>query len=243
MHETLEEVQTVSRKIVDGDLRVYFSLFSLFFVVLSGKLSVHLVAFLIFSAMSIHAAGRHYLRVIRIPSFFLIPGIVILMLFIPGRSILEFQILPLRVTDKGLEIAMVTAARAFASLSVLAYLILTTNIPEIFSALKRLKLPDFVVETALLMYRAIQILMDEAARLDRAASSRLGYISKRAFINTAALISYSLFIKSLVRAEKLDNAMESRCYRGEMPVMQNKSSGYGYVLLVLLAMAVSWAVG
>ena len=243
MHETLEEVQTSSRKVIEGNLRVYFSLLSLFFVVFSGKPAVYIAAFLMFSALSLHAAGRYYLRVIRIPSFFLASSMLVLVFFIPGEALIRLPFIPLSITDRGLEIASLTAARALASLSVLAYLILTTTVPEVFSALKRTKLPDFVVETALLMYRAIQILMDEATRLDRAASSRLGYVSRKAFVNTAALLSYSLFIKSLIRAEKLDSAMESRCYRGTMPVMRCRSSGYRYASSVLLALIAAWMVG
>lgn len=243
MHETLEEVQTSSRKIVEGNLKVYFSLLSLFFVIFSGKPAVYLTAFLIFSAMSLHAAGRHYLRVIRIPFFFLASSMLVLMFFIPGETLFRLPFLSFSITDKGLGVALLTGARALASLSVLAYLILTTTVPEIFSALKRLRLPDFIVEIALLMYRAIQILMDEAVRLDRATSSRLGYVSRRAFVNTAALLSYSLFIKSLVRAEKLDNAMESRCYQGVMPVMRCRSSGYRYVSSILLALVAAWIMG
>jgi|Deesub1362B_J571_1020462.scaffolds.fasta_scaffold00055_100 cobalt/nickel transport system permease protein len=243
MHETLEEVQTVSRKIIKGDLRIYFSLLSLFFVVFSGKSAVYITAFMLFSALSIHAAGKHYLKVVKIPAYFLTSSMLVLVVFIPGNPVFKLPFLPLAITDEGLRTATITTTRAFASLSVLAYLILTTTIPEIFSALKRLKLPEFVVETALLMYRTIQILMDEAMRLDRAASSRLGYISKRAFVNTAALLSYSLFIKSLNRAEKLDNAMEARCYQGVMPVMKYSSSGYGYASIVLLSLMVAWLVG
>lgn len=243
MHGTLEEIQTVSKKIIQGDLRVYFSLLSLFFVIISGKLAVHITAFLTFSALSLHAAERYYFKVIKIPAYFLISSMLILTFFIPGKPVFEVPLLSLAVSGNGLKTAAITAARAFASLSVLSYLVLTTTIPEVFSALKRLRMPDFVVEIALLMYRAIQILMDEIMRLDRAAASRLGYASKRAFVNTAALLSYSLFVKSLIRAEKLDNAMEARCYQGVMPVLERPNSGHGYACLVLLLLIAAWVVG
>lgn len=243
MHGTLEEIQTVSKKIIRGDLRVYFSLISLFFAVISGKPAVHITAFLIFSALSVHAAGRYYFRVIKIPAYFLASSMLILVFFIPGKTVFDIPFLPLTVSDNSLKTAAVTAARAFASLSVLSYLVLTTTVPEIFSAFKRIRMPDFVVETALLMYRAIQILMDEAIRLDRAAASRLGYKSKKAFLNTAALLSYSLFVKSLIRAEKLDIAMEARCYHGIMPVKAEPGSGYGFASLILLLLIAAWMVG
>ncbi|AKG91279.1 cobalt ABC transporter, permease protein CbiQ [Geoglobus ahangari] len=238
MHETLEEVQMTSRKPINGDLKVYFSLFSLLFVVLSGKVSVYLAALAIFSALSIYAAGRHYLRLMKVPSYFLIPSAIIIAFFIPGSSI--SIPLPISPTKEGVELAFFTLMRSYASLSVLFFMILTTSIPEVFAALKRLRLPAFVVEMSLLVYRAIQVLMDELDRLDRSASSRLGYASKRAFLRTSSLLAYSLFMKSLERSEKMNMAMESRCYSGEMPVRSEESSGYALCLVISLVLIALW---
>jgi len=240
MHETLEELQMSSKKHIQGDLKVYFSFFTLFFVLVSNKISVHIATFLIFSVLSIHSIGWYYLKLLKVPTYFLLPSSFIIAFFIPGRSIdIPFLLKP---TEEGLILAFHTTLRAYASLSILFYMILTTTIPEIFTALKRIKLPNFVIEISLLIYRTIQILMDELSRLDKSASSRLGYSSRRAFINTASLLGYSLFIKSLERAEKMNLAMEARCYSGKMPVMNRKSSGYGVVMGILIVLAVLWVI-
>lgn len=240
MHETLEELQMTSKKHIRGDLKVYFSFFTLIFILLANKISVHITAFLIFSILSIYSIGWYYLKLLKIPTYFLLPSLLIIAFFIPGKSV--DMAFPFKPTKEGLTLAFHTALRAYASLSILFYMVLTTTIPEIFAALKRLKLPSFVIELSLLIYRAIQILMDELSRLDKSANSRLGYSSKRTFINTASLLGYSLFIKSLERAEKMNLAMEARCYSGKMPIMKEKSSGYGIVVGILILLTILWVI-
>lgn len=238
MHETLEEIQTSSRKPIDGNLKVYFSLFSLFFVVLSNSMAVYITALLLFSILALYSAGRSYIKLMKIPTYFLIPSALIIAYFIPGNEI--STPFPINPTDEGLKLASTTVLRSYASLSILSFLVLTTTIPEMFAALKKLKLPGFIVEMSLLIYRTIQVLMDELERLDRSASSRLGYSSRKAFLRTSSLLAYSLFIKSLQRSEKMNLAMESRCYAGNMPVKSGKSSGYFLSLVVAALLIVSW---
>lgn len=238
MHETLEEIQMTSRKPINGNLKVYFSLFSLLFVVLSNSVSVYVSALIAFSALAIYSAGRNYIRLMKVPTYFLIPSVVIIAYFIPGNKIPTP--LPIDPTREGVELALVTVLRSYASLSVLLFMILTTSIPELFAALKKLRLPAFVIEMSLLIYRAIQVLMEELERLDRSASSRLGYSSRRAFLRTTSLLAYSLFMKSLERSEKMNIAMEARCYTGNMPVRDEKSSGYALCLAITLSLLASW---
>lgn len=241
MHETLEHVQLNSRKIVDGDVKVYFCLILLLFVLISGKMAVYGTAFIIFSCLSLYAVGKYYLQIIRIPMYFFVSGVIILLL-VPGEigGGEAYRLYFLEVSETGINMALNTALRALASLSIMSFMVLTTTIPEMFSALKKVKMPDFVIEFSLLVYRAIQILLDELERLERSASSRLGYASKRAFVNTTALLSYSLFLKSLKRSEKLDMAMSARCYSGVMPVLDVRNGGSHYALAITAILVAVW---
>jgi|Deesub1362B_J571_1020462.scaffolds.fasta_scaffold00068_56 cobalt/nickel transport system permease protein len=243
MHETLEHVQLNSKKIVDGDVKVYFCLILLLFVLITGKMAVYGTAFVVFSCLSLYAVGGYYLRVIRIPVYFLVSGLIAILLFVPGDigdvgSV--YRLYFLEVSEGGMNMALNTALRALASLSIMSFMVLTTSIPEMFSAFKKMKMPDFAVEISLLVYRVIQILLDELERLERSASSRLGYVSKRAFVNTTALLSYSLFLKSLKRSEKLDKAMSARCYSGVMPTLDVRNRGSHYALAITALLVAVW---
>jgi cobalt/nickel transport system permease protein len=162
----------------------------------------------------------------------------VILLFIPGKTV--YQLYFLKISEEGINTALNTALRALASLSIMSFMILTTTIPEMFSAFKKLKLPDFAVEISLLIYRVVQILLDEAVRLERSASSRLGYASRKVFVSTTALLSYSLFLKSLERAEKLDRAMDARCYSGVMPTLDRENTGAGYALAIAVLLVALW---
>jgi|Deesub1362A_J573_1020465.scaffolds.fasta_scaffold00195_19 cobalt/nickel transport system permease protein len=238
MHETFEAIQVSSRKIIRGHLRIFFILTSLFLTVLSQKMQVYLLAILIFSQLSYHAAGKNYFKILKIPMYFLLPSLLIILLITGGEELFRFWIFS--IGKEGANSAIMTGLRAFASLSILSYLILTTTIPEFISALKKLRLPDFIIEIAVLIYRSIQILLDEAKRLDVAASSRLGYSNRKVFMKTTALLTYSIFLKSLHRAEKMEVSMQARCYNGKMPVREEKNSGWKIVAILTGILLGGW---
>ena len=236
MHETFETIQMNSKKVVKGDLRVFFALTSLFLTVLSQNIHTYLLSLVIFSILSYHAAGKVYLKILRIPMYFLLPSLFVILIVTSGEVVFKFWIF--EISKEGINLAVTTGLRAFASLSVLLYLILTTTIPEFVSALRKLRLPEFIVEIAVLIYRCIQILLDEAERLNNAATSRLGYVSRRRFVSTVALLTYSIFLKSLSRSEKMERSMNARCYSGKMPVKSEENSGWIIVISVLLTIAI-----
>jgi len=237
-YERLEAVQMHAKKVVKGDLRVYFCIFSLFTTALCPKFHVHLASLLVFSALSAHAAGlRNYTAVLKLPLAFLLPSALVLTLLPVGvGGVCEGVLLslgPLCVTKAGLNLALRTSLRAFASFSVLCYLILTTSVVEVFAALRRFRIPRFIVELVVFIYRIIQILLEELERLERAADARLGFRSKRTMLKTVSLLAFSLFVSGMRRAEKMEQALNARCYAGEMPFRAEESRGWLVVLPVV----------
>jgi cobalt/nickel transport system permease protein len=233
MHETLEIVQMRSRKIIDGNLKVYLALSSLFLVLVLGKFS-QILAVVIFSVLCIYADWKAYLRIIRVPAFFLLGAMAVILFTIDGKVLASFWIF--RITEESTGIAFSVLLRSTASLSILSFLIMTTSIPEFITALSKLKIPKFVVEMLMLVYRAIQILFEEISRLDTAASSRLGFLGFRNMIRTASLLAFSAFMKSLKRSEIMEEALESRCYRGCYPLLDSRTEGAGISALILSAL-------
>lgn len=236
MHETVEEIQVKSRKIIEGYFNVYLVLSSFILIYVFNKPQIFLLAFLIFSALSFYSAGFEYLRFIKATFYFTIPGLFVIAVLTPGEKLIWL------VSREGLERAFITFLRAYSSFSLMLYLIFTTGIPELLSALKKMKLPEFVVEIMALIYRSIQIFIDEVMRLERSADSRLGFFGKKNFVKTSALIGYSMFLRSMERVEKLNMAMESRCYSGKMPAVTEKNRGLAYTIAILSAIVFSGVV-
>ena len=87
---------------------------------------------------------------------------------------------------------------------------------ELFTALRRLHLPAFLVEMMELVYRYIFVLMESASQIRNAQECRLGYGSlKTSFYSMGQLIS-NLFLRAYRQADRTYTAMESRGYTDEV---------------------------
>jgi len=223
-HERFELEPGVARRVVEGDVNVYFSLFSLIVTVISSKWAVHALSLAIFASLCIYANWQAFLHLLKVPLAFLVPSAAVLC-FVSGAAV-----------------AAGVALRAISATTVLFYLVMTSPLPEVFSALKKLRLPGFIVEICMLVYRAIQVLYEELERLEAAADARLGFSSRKAVLRTATFLSYSLFLKSLRRADIMNKAMEARCYRGEMPTFSRKPRNVHLAALLSALLLAGWLV-
>ncbi len=186
-----------------------------FFAVMFGNVYSHAIAFFIFSFMTVHfsVSLRFYVKMLTLPYLFIIPGIIIIYF------------------KEGGFIAFETFFRTLASLSILYFLVTTTTIAEIFSVFRK---PSFIADIAMLMYRAVQILIEEILRIKKAQDSRLGYINIKRGIKSFSMLSHILFIKSLKRIEIFTKSMESRCYCGMFPYIKYHSAKKEVFLVVII---------
>ncbi|MEF8756935.1 MAG: cobalt ECF transporter T component CbiQ [Halobacteriales archaeon] len=233
---TLERVQYGSRPRVSGDANVYFSLAALLLTIALHSRTTHLLAIACFVALGYDATPA-YLRFLRVPVAFLLPGLLVLLAFTAGDPVARLG--PIVLSEAGVDRAVKAGLRSAAGVSILGYLVVTTPAPHLFAALEHLRLPVFVVEFASLTYRGIQLLATSAERLYAAATSRLGFSSRRATFRSTKYVAISLFLRTLSRAEAMDAAMRSRGYDGRMPVTDRESGGHGYAAVVLLALLVA----
>ena len=239
MHRTLERIQVDATPAVHGPLRVYFVGLALLLTATATRLGVFVVAALAFGVLTVHAVGREYFRLLRYPLAFLLPSVALVAAVTPGTPVAEFWVLS--VTGRGLDTAATVGLRAVASLTVLSFLVTTTTVPQLVAALDGLRLPDPVTELLLLVYRGIQVLVAESARLHTAARLRGGFRSRRHLFRTTKLVSASLLVSALDRAAAFGTAMESRNYAGRMPVTTSENGGYGVVGAVFVALiAARW---
>lgn len=236
MHETLEEAQIRSRKPIDGNLKVYIALISLLIAQISS--SSQIVALIIFTALGLYADSRSFVRVLKIPIFFLLAALAVILITVEGEKVFGFWILS--VSDRALKVAAETMLRSLSSLSVMGYMVITTTIPEFVSALSVIRLPSTLIEVLFLAYRAIQIIFDEIAKLDIAASLRMGYSNAFSTLTTTSLLAFSTFMRAMKRAEIMEDAMNSRCYCGKYPLIKVQSKGFAMSLAILACLIAAW---
>lgn len=145
------------------------------------------------------------------------------MFFVDGEPLVQFWII--KITSKGLIMAVMMSIRIFALIagtSLLTYttspIALTDGIERLLSPLKKIKLP--VHELAMMMtiaLRFIPTLIEEtdkimSAQKARGADMESGGIIQRAKALIPVLVP--LFVSAFRRADELALAMECRCYHG-----------------------------
>ncbi len=105
---------------------------------------------------------------------------------------------------------------AFASVSALLLLGMTTPIAKIVSVCRSIRLPKVVIELMVLIYRYLILLSSTLGHMQAAAKTRLGYLNLRTTMKSAKLIAAQLIILAFEKASANFDAMEARCYEGDI---------------------------
>ena len=172
----------------------------------------------------------------------------------PGNTI--YQLGPIKISDKGLSLAIFMVFRLIFLIIGTSLLTLTTTpisltdgIEKLLNPFKRIGLPAH--ELAMMMtiaLRFIPTLLDETdkimkAQMARGADFESGNILKRAKNLVPLLVP--LFISSFRRADDLAMAMEARCYRGgegrtRLKQLRVERRDYVAVFIMLLLIVASF---
>lgn len=170
--------------------------------------------------------AKSYVELMLIPLVFLIIGIVTIAINTIGNSreiLFSFTIFNIKLgcTKTSLFMASKIFFKALASVSCLYFLVLTTPVFEILTVLRKLKVPKLFIELMGLIYRFIFVLLDTANMIYISQNSRLGYSKIRLAYNSLGELITSLFVSSYKRSQDIYTAMESRCYDGEINLIEN----------------------
>jgi len=161
-----------------------------------------------------------YLELLLIPAaFLLVGGLALLLDYSPvpsGVLQLPFFAGYLVVTRACQISSLVILCKALAAVSCLYALSLSTPLHELIAVLRKLKLPELVIELMFLIYRYIFILSRILSDMKTAADARFGFSCRSAVMRTAGGTMTNLLILSFRKASTSYDAMESRCYDGHL---------------------------
>ena len=141
----------------------------------------------------------------------------------------------LGITKDSINHAAVLFVKALGSVSCLYFLSLTTPMVDIISILRRLKVPTLFVELMSLIYRFIFVLMNTSDRIFTSQTSRLGYFGLKNSYNSLGQLATTLFVRSYKRSQDLFTALESRCYNGDLKVLEQQYHYSGRNITLILA--------
>jgi len=168
---------------------------------------------------------RIYSRLLLVPlSFALLSAAVVAFMHGRGQTLFSLEIFGfgLGVGEEGANLAALLIARTFGGMCSLFFIALSTPMIEIFATLKSLRIPQSVIELSMMIYRYIFVFLDQAAMIHSAQMMRLGDAGARNSINSFAMLSGVLFLRSWEQGERLIVAMDSRCYDGKLDLMEQE---------------------
>nr|WP_319490139.1 cobalt ECF transporter T component CbiQ [uncultured Caproiciproducens sp.] len=110
--------------------------------------------------------------------------------------------------------------KVFAAISALQMMTLSTPSSEIICVLRKAHVPKLIVELMNIIYRYIFILMDVYTKMKNSAESRQGYCDFKTSCYTFGNIASNMLVVSLKKANAYYDAMESRCYDGDLVFLE-----------------------
>lgn len=187
---------------------------------------------------------RVFGRVLLVEGMFLtlaVIGVALSFSLAPPGTGWSLSIGPLWVSSNpaAMQTAALLVARALGSAAAMNFLALTTPLVDIIDLLRRLRVPPLLIDLMTLIYRFIFTLLESLNRMYTAQDTRLGYSSFRRSMISAGLLGSRLFIDAYQRSQRLQIALESRGYAGELRVLPGDYRRDGHALWYGVAIAAS----
>lgn len=142
----------------------------------------------------------------------------------PGQPVpvlAAWQIGPIwfSTSSEALNLALSLLTRTLGCAAALNFLILTTPLTDLIELLRRVRVPETLIELMTLLYRAIFVLLESLGRMHTAQDARLGYRTPQRAMQSAAMLGSQLFLDAYRRSRRLQVALESRGLDGPLRVL------------------------
>ncbi|MDN7025152.1 cobalt ECF transporter T component CbiQ [Methanoculleus sp. FWC-SCC1] len=252
MHRLLEDfAQENALRDVNPGVKILLGLASILLCISSPGPVTPLFIAVSLSAATVGLARippRFYARLLLVPASFAVMSIAVILFLTGGGAVLVSIPLPiftLTVTTGGANLAFLLVARVLGGMCSLFFISLTTPMTDIFTIMQRLRFPTVFIDLAMLIYRFIFVVIDEAGQIYRSQRMRLGYGTFSESIRSFGMLAGALFLRTWESGEHLVRAMDARCYDGrfglpdEAPPV-SPTWALGVVLYLGLVAGISW---
>ena len=150
-------------------------------------------------------------------SFALMGALVIILLSGGSEPLWIWSPLPwlsFSITRGSINEGILVLARVAGGMAALIFIALTTPMTDLFLVMRQCRVPEPVLDLAMMIYRTIFMIMDQLVQTYQAQRMRLGYTSFRESVRSFSMLCGSVFIGSWDAGEDLIRAMDARCYSG-----------------------------
>jgi cobalt/nickel transport system permease protein len=166
---------------------------------------------------------RTYAELFLVPVWFAVMSAIVIVFITGGEQVFwswePLPFLSLSVSRESINMGFFILCRVIGSMSALLFIALTTPMTDLFMVMRKCKIPEFVIDLAMIIYRTIFFLMDQVQQIRNAQVMRLGYSGWRESINTFAMLCGAAFIASWDAGDDLIRAMDARCYDGKFALL------------------------
>lgn len=169
---------------------------------------------------------RDYLSVLMIPIVFILISIFTISMDISRNPIGEYNLYlgigyvftSKEMLTKGVFLLL----KILGAISALQMMSLSTPSSDIIYVLRKAHVPKLIIELMNMIYRYIFILMDVSSKMKNSAEARLGYCDIKTSYYTFGRIGSNMLIVSFKKANVYYDAMEARCYEGELIFLEEE---------------------
>lgn len=207
--------------------KVILSLLTIVLCIVLNNMYVSIVVILSMAYLVVEAGGlalHDYLSVLAVPLAFILISILAIVVDFAGQPVGQYHLYLgfgyIYTTMAMLKGGVFLMLKIIAAISALQLMILTTPSSEIISVMKKTRLPNGFIDLMNMIYRYIFILLDVFARMKNSAESRLGYRDFRTSCYTFGNVASNMLVLSLKKAGAYYDAMEARCYDGELRFLE-----------------------
>lgn len=210
--------------------KIFFSLSALIILIAIPSLAASLVCFLVFTFLILFSKTPRKLYFLILIEIFLFAALnLAIFSFFLGREILLEISNFLYIYRDGLMLGLLLFLRMLAGFSCLYFLISTTPSTQLFTALRKIGIPEVFVEVMALIYRYIFLIFEDTGRMILALKSRTDFTFKK----LGRLVA-NAFIRSFEKQERIWISMASRCYDGKYPELKIENSKINELIPIIL---------
>lgn len=233
----------------NATFKVIFSMLCLLLCLILNNIYVSIAVILIMGYMTVVIGGLeldHYISMLLIPIVFLLFGSAAIAVGFSWNPVGQYNLnvfgwFYIYCSQASLWKASGLIFKALGAVSALYMMTLTTPLSELIVVLRKAHIPKVIIELMNMIYRYIFIMLDTHSRMKNSAEARLGYVDFKTSCYSFGQVASNLLIVSLKRGTDYYNALESRCYNGDLqfleeekPIRKTQVAGAAVVVALLI---------
>ena len=233
----------------NATFKIIFSMLCLLHCLILNNIYVSIAVILIMGYMTVVIGGLeldHYISMLLIPIVFLLFGSAAIAVGFSWNPVGQYNLnvfgwFYIYCSQASLWKASGLIFKALGAVSALYMMTLTTPLSELIVVLRKAHIPKVIIELMNMIYRYIFIMLDTHSRMKNSAEARLGYVDFKTSCYSFGQVASNLLIVSLKRGTDYYNALESRCYNGDLqfleeekPIRKNQVAGAAVVVALLI---------